>query len=284
MGEMAGSLAGESPLVPNRTMQRIYEGMVQSRMLGDWQQVQRGKSKAPATFGQEACRASVLIGMGEGDLVSDHAGFRASALLLGGELGEIAAGADQKVTAYAGVPGLLPSPKDVGERLHLACGAALALRRLKLAGVVVVFAEAAEVKPSLWREILRLAAEEELAMLFVALASGKGSKAAKLHEAFVLSDRATAHGVPGIPVDAADAIALYRVAQESIGRARAGGGPALMECISPLALRPLIKKQAGGFEADPVAWMGEMLLRRGVCGEDWIAEVAPAFQAALDTL
>ncbi len=33
-------------------------------------------------------------------------------------------------------------------------------------------------------------------------------------------------GVPAIPVDADDAVAIFRVAQESIGRARIGGGVA----------------------------------------------------------
>jgi pyruvate dehydrogenase E1 component alpha subunit len=36
--------------------------------------------------------------------------------------------------------------------------------------------------------------------------------------------------MPTIPVDANDAIAIYRVAQESIRRARQGGGPTLIRC------------------------------------------------------
>jgi TPP-dependent pyruvate/acetoin dehydrogenase alpha subunit len=39
-------------------------------------------------------------------------------------------------------------------------------------------------------------------------------------------------GMPVIPVDANDAIAIYRVAQESIRHARQGGGPTLIRCQS----------------------------------------------------
>ena len=284
MSEMTGTQAGESPLVPNRTMQRMIEGMVELRLLADLIQAKRGKSKRPASYGQEACRAAALVDLTPDDFSSDHSGFAASAFLRGVDLQTLVAASashhgnkNRKESNY-GLPGLLPDTAEIDVRLHLALGTALAAKRLKTSSVVVVFAGPGEAKPSLWRDVLQFAAQEQLSMLFVALPS-VAKKETKAFDPFELSTKSTALGVPGIPVDASDAIALYRVAQESIGRARAGGGPALMECMrinaAGLLKGPLI---------DPVPAMSAMLLKRGVCDERWLASIVPAFQARLDAL
>ena len=287
MGEMAGSAAGESPLVPNRTMQRMYEGMVESRMLVDLLRSRSGKPRVQNVRGQEACRASALIDLTPDDFVSDSSGILATAFLRGADLQvlltstDTASGKKKKLPAFHDVPGLLPAVKDTTARLQLALGVALAARRLKPSTVVVIFVGAAELKPSLLREHLRFSAQETLPILFVVLPASKPSKAP---EPFVVSAKATADGVPGIPVDASDAIALYRVAQESLGRSRAGGGPALMECIPFIAAPSAPGYPGRPTPTDPIEAMGAMLLRRKVCSEDWLHEVAPAFQARLDAL
>jgi acetoin:2,6-dichlorophenolindophenol oxidoreductase subunit alpha len=45
-----------------------------------------------------------------------------------------------------------------------------------------------------------------------------------------VADRAAAYGMPGIVVDGQDAVAVYEAADEAVQRARAGGGPSLVEC------------------------------------------------------
>ena len=42
--------------------------------------------------------------------------------------------------------------------------------------------------------------------------------------------RAAAYGLPGIEVDGNDVLAVYAAAGEAVDRARAGGGPTLIEC------------------------------------------------------
>ena len=44
------------------------------------------------------------------------------------------------------------------------------------------------------------------------------------------ADRAAGFGVPGVTVDGTDLFAVYEAAGEMIKRARAGGGPSLLEC------------------------------------------------------
>jgi TPP-dependent pyruvate/acetoin dehydrogenase alpha subunit len=298
MGEMVGSkrdvgsdMPYESPLVPNRKMKRMYEGIVELRMLEDMLRKRHKKAKRPSGRGQEACRVSALIDLTPDDLTSDTSIGLETAFLRGVPLQALVAHADslapgkksdkKKATATKlHLSGLLPSRDDTTDRFNLALGAASAIKRLKLPHVVVIFATRREIKLGEWQRNLQFAAKEELPVLFVALPepgehpSGKSASSTKLFE---LSARATTAGLPGIPVDASDAVALYRVAQESIGRARAGGGPALMECLH-------IEGGKKKDESDPVVMMGQSLLKRKICEKQWLADVSNAFKALLNAL
>ena len=62
-----------------------------------------------------------------------------------------------------------------------------------------------------------------------------------------------------IPVDAGDVVAIYRVAQETIVRARAGGGAAVIEGVA--------------CGTDAVKLMGAQLVRKRICTEAWVQGV-----------
>jgi len=47
-----------------------------------------------------------------------------------------------------------------------------------------------------------------------------------------LADRAAAYGFEGIVVDGTDVLAVYSTAKQAIEKARAGGGPTLVECVT----------------------------------------------------
>src|SRR5213595_3228018 len=47
-----------------------------------------------------------------------------------------------------------------------------------------------------------------------------------------LADRAQAYGFDGVVVDGTDVLAVYREAKRAIEKARAGGGPTLIECLT----------------------------------------------------
>ncbi len=47
-----------------------------------------------------------------------------------------------------------------------------------------------------------------------------------------VADRALAYGIPGIPVDGADVVAVYEATQAALQRARLGEGPTLIEVIT----------------------------------------------------
>jgi pyruvate dehydrogenase E1 component alpha subunit len=47
-----------------------------------------------------------------------------------------------------------------------------------------------------------------------------------------LAQKALAYGIPGIQVDGNDVLAVYAAAREAVDRARSGGGPTLIECVT----------------------------------------------------
>lgn len=47
-----------------------------------------------------------------------------------------------------------------------------------------------------------------------------------------LAQKAVAYGMPGIQVDGNDVLAVYAAAQEAVERARNGGGPTFIECVT----------------------------------------------------
>jgi pyruvate dehydrogenase E1 component alpha subunit len=47
-----------------------------------------------------------------------------------------------------------------------------------------------------------------------------------------IADRAAAYGFEGVVVDGTDVLAVYREAKRAIEKARAGGGPTLIECLT----------------------------------------------------
>jgi len=68
------------------------------------------------------------------------------------------------------------------------------------------------------------------------------------------ADRAAAYGLPRIIVDGQDADEVYRAAQKAYEKARAGGGPSLIECMT--------YRYSGHSRADPAKYRPEGELDR----------------------
>jgi len=274
----------ENPLVPNEKLRQMYVTMAQARALDEHiarlQKRRKGKngrrrsdsrleSRLGSIRGQEACRVSTAMDLGPGDLVSDSepgvvmdliAGAKVSSLLK--RVAELESGKKPKGIKLGGTSGrLLPWISDVSERLRMAMGAALSFKALRRANVVVAYVRRGEIGKGGWRTVLELAGRLELPMVFVVLPAGRGEKKDGVAN---LSGKTARWGVPGIPVDAGDAVALYRVAQESLGRTRGGDGPVLIECVTHA------EGARDGAPGDPLVRMERFLLGRKVCSKAWL--------------
>jgi TPP-dependent pyruvate/acetoin dehydrogenase alpha subunit len=275
----------ENPLVPNETLRQLYLKMVEARLLEEEMLRQQRKAKArwglESTRGQEACRVSLTQGLLAGDVVMDSQADGLTGYLLGVKrsmvLRNVKALSSGTKAAAAVHPQkepqarLLPFGEGAHARLFAAVGAGLLLKSARQKNVVVVYVGAGDVAKGVWREVLQYASKLELPIIFMVLPkaaknSGKGAGSK-------ISGLARESGVPGIPVDASDAVALYRIAQESLGRIRGDGGPVLVECM---AYR--VEGEKKNTEHDPIGQLKRFLLDRKVSTEAWMSGVEERFR------
>jgi TPP-dependent pyruvate/acetoin dehydrogenase alpha subunit len=127
---------------------------------------------------------------------------------------------------------VVPQTATLAGQFNIATGLALASRQLEKSNVVVALADDGLAALGLWHESASMAAQQRLPIVFIAencaQAHTNGTSAVKSDGD--LRDRAEAYGVPSITVDGNDIVAVWRVTQESIHRARSGAGPTLIEC------------------------------------------------------
>jgi Dehydrogenase E1 component len=271
---MAETTAWENPLMPNLRLRQIYLAMMQARTLA-----RALPPRQRGTLGIEACLVSPTVDLGPADLVSD---------VLAGPVvdflrGLPATGAmKRKLAVKCGQAAKLPGSADSRERIWTAIGAAAALQSFAVRhtshdaaatqpGVAVVYLLPRELQPAFLKKMLTLARDKRLPLIFVMLPGATASTGAAAGR---LSELAISCGVPAIPTDAADAVAIYRVAQESIGHARIGGGPALLECVPVVAAAKRTKP-------DAIAGLEQYMLPRKVVTQAWLDRETRSFAIRL---
>ena len=131
-------------------------------------------------------------------------------------------------------PGLLAMVSHLPAMLPVAVGCALAFRIREEKRVAVGwFGEGASARGDT-HEAMNLAGVRKLPVVFIcdnnqwAYSTPTYLEYATEH----VADRAEAYGFEGVVVDGTDVLAVYREAKRAIEKARAGGGPTLIECLT----------------------------------------------------
>jgi hypothetical protein len=289
--------AHENPLIPNDRLRRIYAAILHARLLGD----SLPKSQRLQTRGLEAAFVSTSVDLAANDLVSDALStpvldhLRATSFTApthDAATPPLNPQSRVALTAWA-TPSILPPAPTIADRFSTAIGAAASLRAaaaksksyakakggtLRQPGVVIAYTQPGELPPSLWQKTLAFVARHELPIIFVTLPSLRTKigntpiKSARLSAVIAIALR---NHVPGITVDANDPIALYRVAQESIARARIGGGPTLIECT------PFAVHGSHTPPEDALPNLERYLLQRHVATRAWMDREAKVFTRRL---
>lgn len=168
------------------------------------------------------------------------------------------------------------------ERVIAALSDAVADRIRKTGRVSVIFSDGARADvrvEKVLKEARAIASSAKLAVLFVE--DGKTERAR-------LSRRVLAKGVAAagesatmpvaIPVDTQDVVAMYRVAHESIARAREGSGPTHIVGVRWQA--PANKRKRLDFASeDAVTHLEHWLTARGLPAQEWRREIVAEFAA-----
>jgi acetoin:2,6-dichlorophenolindophenol oxidoreductase subunit alpha len=122
----------------------------------------------------------------------------------------------------------------VGGGIPIAVGAALAQQLTGSDRVVVSFFGDGAANEGAFHEAANLAAVWELPVVFVCENNHYGMSMAA-DEAFAIKDisaRAAGYGFPGVTVDGNDLAEVYETVRTAVDRARAGGGPTLVENVT----------------------------------------------------
>jgi len=116
---------------------------------------------------------------------------------------------------------------------------------------------------------------------------------AKQTRSKTLAQKALAYGLPGIQVDGNDILAVYAAAQEAVQRARTGGGPTLIECVTyrltmhttaddPTRYRSDEEVEKWS-QRDPLPRFQKYLLDKGLLSEEKRIEVESAIMEEIQT-
>jgi|SRR5947209_8450058 len=105
-----------------------------------------------------------------------------------------------------------------------------------------------------WQESVHYAAKNKLPVVFVVSEPGSGK-----------------NSIPSIEVDANDVVAIYRVSQEAIRRAREAHGPTL-----------IVAHIAAGSADDPLEFMEQYLRTRRLWSDSWKQKLTKDFNHELD--
>jgi pyruvate dehydrogenase E1 component alpha subunit len=238
------SLAADASPSSPEVLRTLYAVLLKTRLLQEHSKVLVRTGKIPGTdlpvLGGEATEVGACIGLQPDDSFSSSCATFAPDVvkntplqkmftqLLGDEkhkpatLSEIESGAVH----------VLPSAFAIAGRFDIAAGVALAYRQLGKPNVVVVLAADGLAALGFWHDAASLAARHRLPIVFMieVPAEPQNNGHGVVNSAEDLRDRAEAYGFPGITVDGSDIVAVWRVTQESIHRARTGAGPTLIEC------------------------------------------------------
>lgn len=168
--------------------------------------------------------------------------------------------------------GILGANAIVGAAAPIAAGAAWAAQRAGEDKVVVTFFGDGAVSQGVLLETFNLAALWKVPVIFVCENNGFATTM-RTEDAVAgsITGRATAFGIPASTVDGMDPETVFEAAQEAVGRARSGGGPSFIECLTyrfdahhtwEHSARPRYRTDdevASGSERDPVEIQGSRL-------------------------
>jgi pyruvate dehydrogenase E1 component alpha subunit len=221
------------------------------------------KGTSHLSLGQEAVAAGFACAMKPGDLsfctYRGHAHTLARGVPVEKVLGELMQrdnglmrGKGGSMHLTSAEHGVMGSYAIIGAHLPIACGAAWRAQYKGQKDVSVCFFGDGTTNIGAFHEALNFAVVWKLPVIFVCENNlymeytPIGDVTSVKHPA---ADRAAAYGLERILIDGNDADAVYRAAMAAYEKARAGGGPSLVECLT--------YRHSGHSRADPAKYRPE---------------------------
>jgi TPP-dependent pyruvate/acetoin dehydrogenase alpha subunit len=227
----------------------MYRSMLLTRGVEERGHILYKQGKIPGSFytgrGNEAASVGVATAMGPEDvgtplhrdmgvhIVRGVEPWRIFAQYMGRTDGPTR-GRDGNVHMAEAQLGLIAMVSHLPAMLPVATGCALAFRIREEARVAVGwFGEGSSARGDT-HEAMTLAGTRSLPIVYVC-DNNQWAYSTPTHLEYAtehVADRAQAYGFEGVVVDGTDVLAVYREAKRAIEKAREGGGPTLLECLT----------------------------------------------------
>src|SRR5881394_601719 len=226
-----------------------YRNMVITRSIEERGHILYRQGKIPGSFytgrGNEAASVGVATAMGPDDVGTPLHRDMGVHVVRGVEPWRILAqymgradgpthGKDGNVHMADARLGLLAMVSHLPAMLPVAVGCALAFRIREEKRVALGwFGEGSAARGDA-HEAMNMAGVRRLPMVFIC-DNNQWAYSTPTHLGFPtehIADRAQAYGFEGVVVDGTDVLAVYREAKRAIEKAREGGGPTLIECLT----------------------------------------------------
>jgi TPP-dependent pyruvate/acetoin dehydrogenase alpha subunit len=227
----------------------IYRNMLTTRGVEERGHILYRQGKIPGSFytgrGNEAASVGVATAMGPDDVGTPLHRDMGVHITRGVEpwrifanyMGRVdgpARGRDGNVHMADPRLGLIAMVSHLPAMLPVAVGCALAFRMREEKRVAVGWFGDGSAARGDTHESMNFAGVRHLPVLFVC-DNNQWAYSTPTHLEYAvehLADRAQAYGFEGVVVDGTDVLAVYREARRAIEKARQGGGPTLIECLT----------------------------------------------------
>ncbi len=232
----------DEPLLPalsEEELLRLHELMVLARTFDQRALALQREGRLgtyPPITGQEAAQVGSAFALDPTDRVFPSFREMGVHLTLGypvDRLYQYWAGDERGQRAPEGLE-IFPVCVSVGSHIPHAVGAAIAARYRKEEAVAVAYFGDGATSKGDFHEALNLAGVFRLPALFICQ-NNQWAISVPVKEqtaAVSLAQKALAYGIEGVQVDGNDVLAVYRATREALERARSGGGPTFIECLT----------------------------------------------------
>ena len=255
-------------------------------------------------IGQEAVAVGVCAHLRREDAVfSTHRGHghalakgvtpRALIAELFGRVTGCSQGRGGSMHLFAPEVGMMGTSGIVGPCILQAAGAGYSFKLLGVDRVGVAFFGDGASNNGAFHEGLNMAAIWDLPTVFVCENNMYATEVPYAYASRVtdVARRAAGYGIPGVAVDGNDVLAVYRVAGEAVQRARAGGGPTLIECKTYRTRAHAEGMRDGSYRTleeiaswkgrDPIQMLRTTLTADGLASEDELSDIEAEVEAQI---
>lgn len=288
------------PDIPEDLLLKIYRTMLLTRRLDarmiDLQRQGRIGTFPPVT-GHEAAHVGAVAVLRESDWLAPAYRELGAELWRGRQIDNVLmywAGFDEGAVVEPNRNDL-PLAVPIGTQTLHAVGLGYAMKYRKEDKVAMTFFGDGATSEGDVHEAMNFAAVLQAPVLFVCQNNQWAISIPRTRQtrAETLAQKAIAYGMPGMQVDGNDVLAVYVAAREAADRARSGGGPSLIECVTYRLVMHTTSDDPSRYRSeeevqvwlkrDPLPRFQDYLTKKGILTPEAIATIEDDVKSEIQT-